>query len=149
MERCSAIIKMLKNEIKIYGKISTFGGSIDNGMTHQEGLAFFEHLEADLRPDLFFPRSTDPTEGTSKRLRNSNAYYIAVRVIGNREMLQRSVWKVENPKTGQAVIASLCDYGPHQSTGRAIDMSDATARALRLQTDDEAVATLLTEIYHD
>lgn len=122
--------------MKIIGKLSFFGGHTDNGMSHSEGLSLFEHHEADLRPDLFFPQSSDPTEGTSKRLRNTQAYYIALRVTGDRDDLKNSVWMVKNPKTGQSVLASLVDYGPHERTGRAVDVSDAIGRALRVETDD-------------
>jgi hypothetical protein len=129
--------------MKTIGKISFFGGPNDKDMKHDEGLAYYEHNEADLRPDLFVPRGTDPNEGTSKRLRSTQACYIALRMTGGREKLRDSLWKVTNPKTGQFVIASLVDWGPAESTGRSADVSDAIGRSLRVQTDDELEIELL------
>lgn len=123
--------------MKISGKISFFGGPLDSGMKPTEGLAYYEHKEADLRPDLFSPRSSDPLEGSSKRLRNTHAFYVAIRFTGSRAEARNSLCIVTNPKTGQFIIASLVDWGPAESTGRAVDASDAVGRALRLQTDDE------------
>lgn len=123
--------------MKLTGKCSFFGGPTDPIMKHFEGLAYYEHEEADRRPDLFLPRSTDPLEGTCKRLKNTQSYYIATRVVSSRPALQRSLWKVTNPKTGQHVIASLVDYGPNEKTGRVADLSDAVGRALRIETDAE------------
>lgn len=124
---------------KLEGKVSFFGGPSDSGMQSGEGLAFYEHHEANLRPDLFIGRSTDPLEGVSKRLRNNSARYIALRISGEREDLKKSVWKVSNPKTGKFVIASLVDWGPHEKTGRVCDFSDAIGYDLHLFTDDIAL----------
>lgn len=129
--------------MKISGKISFFGGPLDSGMKPTEGLAYYEHHEADLRPDLFSPRSSDPLEGTSKRLRNTHACYLALRMVGDREKLKNSLWKVTNPKTGQFLVASLTDWGPHESTGRVVDASDAIGRLLRIETDDEVMVELI------
>lgn len=122
--------------MNVEGKVSFFGGPNDLGMHTWEGCKYYEHTEADLRPDLFFPKSSDPVEGVSKRLRNAQAYYLALRVDGNRYKLQGSLWKIKNPKTGQFVIASLTDWGPAETTGRVADVSDAVGRALRIETDD-------------
>jgi hypothetical protein len=105
-------------------------------MDYEEGLAFYEHKEATLRPDLFLPQGSDPREGVGKRLRNATANYIALRIDGDRSKLKETLWKVKNPKTGQFVIASLVDWGPSPSTGRVVDLSDAIGRALRIETDD-------------
>jgi hypothetical protein len=125
------------NTHSISGKCSFFGGSTDPKMSYFEGLSFYEHAEADLRPDLFLPKSTDGREGSSKRLRSNQAFYIALRIDGERQNLQGSLWKITNPKTGQFVIGSLVDRGPAESTGRIVDLSDAIGRALRIETDDE------------
>lgn len=108
-------------------------------MDYGEGLALYEHHEADLRPDLFLPRGTDPAEGTSQRLR-TNGYYIALRYDKDqpREIGQHIMYKVENPKTGQWVSCSLVDFGPRQSTGRICDVSPGVMQSLRMQTDDIA-----------
>jgi len=133
----------MENNSQIEGTISFFGGISDAGMSFDEGLAYYEHNEADLRPDLFFPRSSDKEEGTSKRLRNTQAYYLALRMEGDREKLKGSLWKIKNPKTNQFVIASLVDWGPAESTGRVADVSDAVGRALRLETDATVIIELL------
>lgn len=128
----------------VAGKVSFFGGNNDTGMRYSEGLALYEHAQADLRPDLFLPRSTDHIEGTSQRLRTSS-YYIALRFNKeiDKEVHRHSAWKVSNPKTGQWVVASLCDYGPHENTGRCADVSPAIMQALRLETDDEILVEKL------
>lgn len=124
--------------MKISGKCSFFGGSSDKGMDYAEGLALYEHKEADLRPDLFYPQATDPNEGTSQRLK-VQSLYIALRFNKeiDRHIHQHSMWKVTNPKTGQWVVASLVDYGPHQSTGRIVDLSPAIGQLLRVETDQD------------
>lgn len=121
----------------IEGKISSFGGPNDPGMDHSEGLALYEAKEADLRPDIFLPSGTDPSEGVSKRLRTTS-YYIALRYDKSipRKQLQNSAWKITNPKTGQSVVASLADWGPSEHTGRVVDASPAVLGSLRIETDD-------------
>jgi hypothetical protein len=122
----------------ITGKVSFFGGRGDPGMRITEGLAFFEHSEADRRPDLFLPRGQDPTEGTSQRLR-LDAYYLALQIPNDadRAAFQGTPYIVTNPKTGQSVLCSLVDRGPNQNTGRVADISPTALRVLRLQTDDD------------
>lgn len=123
--------------ITFEGRCSTFGGRGDAGMRVGEGLAYFEHDEADLRPDLFLPRG-DPIEGASQRLR-PEAFYLALPVAKGsapRFLLAGSPWHVMNPKTGQSVLCSLVDWGPNPNTGRVCDLSPGAARALRLVTDD-------------
>lgn len=130
------------------GKISTFGGPDDKGMSKGEGLAMYEHVEADMRPDLFTPRIL-MDRGVAARLRNNDAMYFAIRFPSidhgarlegwhdgfHRTLLQRRWFLIRGPKTG--IHAALVDYGPHTSTGRMFDLSDALARALGVQTDDE------------
>ena len=121
------------------GKISTFGGANDAGMTHTEGLSLYEHHEADLRPDLFFPRSSDPTEGTSKRLR-PDALYFAYRFkheVFFRKDVQQTPFILRNPKNGKMVCVSLVDWGPAEWTGRMFDLSPKAAELLGVETDEE------------
>lgn len=132
--------------IKIIGKLSTFGGPLDQGMTDGEGCAAYEHSEADRRPDLFVPRSSDFTQGTGRRLR-TDSFYIAVRYPKDersRDFWQKAQWRVINPRTGQWVACSLVDWGPAESTGRVVDASPAVARALRVETNDEVEVQCLT-----
>ena len=120
------------------GKISTFGGPGDTGMTKEEGLSLYEHDEANKRPDLFVTRSQDLREGTSQRLRHDGMYF-AFRFHRpiNREALQRHPWLFTNPKTGAKVVLFLCDWGPHERTGRVFDISPRAAQLLGVKTDDE------------
>lgn len=119
------------------GKMSVFGGPKDTGMTHAEGLALYEHPEADLRPDLFLPRDpADPDAGTSQRLR-PDALYLAVRFEhARRATLQLTPWIVRNSRTMKMIAVSLCDWGPHERTLRVADLSPTAAALLELQTDD-------------
>lgn len=120
------------------GRISTFGGNGDPGMRIDEGLALYEHHEADGRPDLFLPRPVNALAvGTSQRLR-PGALYLAVRfdkAIG-RARLQWTPWALRNPRNGLAVVASLVDWGPHERTGRTFDISPSAAAMLAVNTDD-------------
>lgn len=130
----------------ITGKVSCFGGPLDQGMKDTEGLSIYEGSEADRRPDLFLPRGSDPLQGTSRRLR-TDSFYIAIRFNKDeksRDWWQRSAWRVVNLKTGQWVMCSLVDWGPNEKTGRSVDASPAVLRALRLETDDEVEVTCLT-----
>jgi hypothetical protein len=128
----------------VIGKISTFGGPDDEGMAHGEGLALYEHEEANLRKDLFLERSQDWSEGTSKRLK-PGALYFAFRFPepqshDDRLLLQRTAWIIKNPANGFCSMASLVDWGTNIRTGRSLDLSPALANLLRLKTDDEALA---------
>lgn len=120
------------------GKCSIFGGPNDSGMAETEGLALYEHHEADKRKDLFFPRDADQSIGTSKRLR-PQVFYIAIRYdskVLSRIYWQASEWKVSNLENGKSAIAKLVDFGPAEWTGRAIDLSPGLARELEVKTDD-------------
>jgi len=46
--------------------------------------------------------------------------------------------KVTNPANGRTAYAKPVDWGPHQNTGREIDMSPGLARYLGLRTGDVA-----------
>lgn len=122
--------------MKLEGTVSTFGGRDDPGMKYDEGVAFYEHFEADKRTDLFLPRSSDKAQGTSKRLRNTEAYYCALNVETGweRYVYQRSRWKITNLDNGLAAVVWLVDSGP-SAAHRLIDLSNAVAYFLRLNTD--------------
>lgn len=121
------------------GKCSTFGGLNDSGMMESEGLALYEHAEADTRPDLFRERSANEAEGTSKRLKE-DSFYIALRfnkALHSRKIYQSLKYKVSNPANGKSTIAFLVDWGPNANTGRLVDLSPGLARFLEVQTDQE------------
>lgn len=120
------------------GKMSVFGGIDDKGMTDTEGLALYEHQEADIRPDLFNPRIGG--FGTARRLKDG-AYYLACRYDLKASGVRRAVrqltpYVLHNPKNGKVVVASLVDWGPNERTGREFDVSPGVAAALGVDTDD-------------
>src|SRR5437773_4153499 len=131
---------------RVEGKMSTFGGPRDTGMSADEGLALF--TPADLQNPkysyLFLPAPPPGTTGLGRRL-NPDKYYFACRWNYNdtpREFLKRTLARVENPANGRAADARPVDWGPHISTGRVADLSPGLAVALGLQTDDVVRITI-------
>jgi hypothetical protein len=125
---------------RVEGKMSTFGGPTDTGMSATEGLALF--TPADLQDPkysyLFLPTPPPGTTGLGRRL-DPEKYYFACRWNYNdtpREFLRRALARVENPANGRAADARPVDWGPNASTGRVADLSPGLAKALGLQTDD-------------
>jgi len=125
---------------RVEGKMSTFGGPHDLGMSPDEGLALF--TKADLQNPkyayLFLPAPPPGTSGLGRRL-NPDQYYFACRwnyAGTSREFLRRALALVENPANGRAVDARPVDWGPHPSTGRVADLSPGLAAALGLDTDE-------------
>jgi len=125
---------------RVEGKMSTFGGPTDTGMSATEGLALF--TPADLQDPkysyLFLPTPPPGTTGLGRRL-DPEKYYFACRWNYNdtpREFLKRVLARVENPANGSAADARPVDWGPNISTGRVADLSPGLAKALGLQTDD-------------
>jgi hypothetical protein len=131
---------------RVEGKMSTFGGPRDTGMSADEGLALF--TPADLQDAkysyLFLPAPPPGTTGLGRRL-NPDKYYFACRWNYNdtpREFLKRALARVENPANGRTVDARPADWGPNISTGRVADLSPGLAAALGLQTDDVVRITI-------
>jgi hypothetical protein len=124
--------------MKMEGKISWFGGPDDTFMRHDEGLSFWEHWEANGAPDLFVERSSDLTQGASKRLRCNDAYYIALNIPVHypRKIVHMSRWKITNLETGDYVVAHLVDRGP-SAGGRLVDASRAVMAAIGLNPDKD------------
>lgn len=107
-------------------------------MRPSEGLALYEHHEADQHPELFFPRDLrSPSLGTSKRLRPM-AFYIAIRfnaIERTRAQWQAATWLVRNHANGRFGIAKLVDWGPAEHLGRVVDLSPGLAQKLEVTTD--------------
>src|SRR4249920_1566675 len=125
---------------RVEGKMSTFGGPRDTGMSANEGLALF--TPADLQDPkysyLFLTTPPPGTTGLGRRL-NPDKYYFACRWNYNdtpREFLKRALAPVENPANGRAAEARPVDWGPNISTGRVADLSPGLAKALGLQPDN-------------
>lgn len=122
------------------GKLSVFGGIYDTFMKDDEGLALYEHWEADSRPDLFMPRPENRALGTSKRLK-AGALYFAYRYDKDRPRgwQQRQAFLFTNPMTNVSVVCHLVDWGPHDETMRQFDLSPQAATLLGLKTDEEVI----------
>ena len=124
------------------GKISTFGGPSDTGVAEDENLAFI-YLDdlAEWRFSHLF-LSTSSRNGLARRL-DPEAFYIACRWDYSqtpKDVIRNSMVLV---KAGdKAFWAQPADWGPHEATGRVMDLSPGLARALGLKTDDEAAAML-------
>jgi hypothetical protein len=134
---------------QVEGKMSTFGGPNDHGMSPSEGLALFEPRDLDdpKYADLFLPAPPPGTSGLGRRL-NPDKYYLACRWDygqTSKEFLRRALVRVENIETRRAVEARPVDWGPNADTGRVADLSPGLAAALKLNTDDIVSITIAAE----
>jgi hypothetical protein len=121
------------------GKCSWFGGPDDSGVAPDEGLAFI--FEVDTAPHLFLAEQPDGTTGLARRL-DPDIYYVACRWDYDttpKDMLAESGQRalVIAKKTGKKFRAWPADWGPHEDTGRAADISPGLMEALEIATDDE------------
>jgi N-acetylmuramoyl-L-alanine amidase len=122
------------------GKISTFGGPEDHGVSPSEGLAMW--YTPDECPWLMLPYQPSGTTGMARRL-DPSVFYIACRWdydVTPKTMLRESMQMalVTNKETGCARLAHIADWGPHGDTDRVMDLSPALAESLDLSTNDEA-----------
>lgn len=131
------------------GKMSTFGGPGDTGVSPSEGLALIE--SSDLKDWWFrylFLRTQPPqTSGLARRL-DPDAYYIAMRwnydgsTSGadpnlphtSRDWLRHNYVMVS--AHGITVKCRPADWGPNVNTGRVADVSPGVASVLNIKTDD-------------
>jgi N-acetylmuramoyl-L-alanine amidase len=131
---------------RVEGKMSTFGGPNDHGMSPTEGLALFDN--ADLtNPSfayLFLPASPPGTSGLGRRL-NPDERYLACRwdyTATSRSFLRANKALVQNPQNGRSAYAQPADWGPNTATGRVADLSPGLAAQLGLNTDDDVIVTI-------
>jgi N-acetylmuramoyl-L-alanine amidase len=125
----------------IRGKVSWFGGPQDMGVSPTEGLAFIYEVEQ--APHLFLSYQPPGTTGLARRL-NPDALYIACRWNYDetpKESLLEGMALVQNVRTGRFLRAHPADWGPHDDTDRAADISPGLMALLGLQTDDEVEVT--------
>lgn len=125
--------------VQLQGRISWFGGPLDEGVAADEALAFIYDVED--APYLFLPVQPPNTTGLARRL-NPQVHYIACRWdydITPREMLLQETALIHAPKSGITLRAFPADWGPHVDTGRVADISSGLLHALMLETDDEVV----------
>ena len=121
------------------GKMSTFGGPHDTGVSPSEGLALFDAADIQTAPGGLFLDSQPPeTTGLARRL-NPDAKYLACRwdySVTSRDFLRHATVKVSaNGKS--PVDAQPVDWGPNVATGRVADLSPGLAHALGLDTEDD------------
>lgn len=123
---------------KFSGKCSWFGGPADTGVSPEENLAFI--YSVDEAPYLFLDEQPEGTTGLARRL-DPDVFYIACRWdydVTPKDMLAEDVRAlVIAKKTGMRRLAWPADWGPHEDTGRAADLSPGLLNALGLTTDDE------------
>lgn len=121
------------------GKISSFGGPLDSGLSTLEGLALFNSM--DEAPELFLD-NPDPNVGIARNL-NPNANFCAMRWsydVTPKPLLRFS--SVMISFKDKYVLARCLDWGPHENTGRLIDVSDNVMKTLGCKTDDVVKAVL-------
>jgi len=125
--------------LQLQGRVSWFGGPLDEGVAADEALAFIYDVED--APFLFLPQQPPNTTGLARRL-NPKVPFIACRWdydITPREMLLQETALVHAPKSGITMRAFPADWGPHADTGRVADISSGLMQDLMLETDDEVV----------
>jgi len=125
---------------QVEGKMSTFGGPDDHGVSPTEGLALFEppDLQDPKYASLFLPAPPPGTSGLARRL-NPEKYYLACRWDYSqtpRKFLRDAVADVFNPENKRSANARPADWGPNVDTKRVTDLSPGMAAVLGLNTDD-------------
>jgi hypothetical protein len=132
----------------ILGRMSTFGGPHDTGVSASEGLALIEppDLSQWWFSYLFLASQPPGTTGLARRL-NPDAYYCACRFDyseTSRSLLRHSFVRLKNPSTGKTIFARPADWGPNARTSRVVDISPGAAARLCLTTDDRIECLLIT-----
>ncbi len=128
------------NHVVLHGRMSTFGGPDDDGMTAEEDLALIEkQSQADDYPsDFFLSESAARASGWGRRL-NPEKFYIACRwdySLTPKAFLRTAQITVQDPTNGRSAQARVVDWGPNEATGRIADLSPGLARFLAINTDD-------------
>jgi hypothetical protein len=124
------------------GKCSYFGGPNDMGVDADEDLAWWDDpADADENPHLFLPNQPPGTTGLARRLDPAKPY-VACRWdydVTPKSMLADPTLRalIRNYRNNIQALAWPADWGPHEDTGRAADLSPGLMEALQLQTDDE------------
>lgn len=128
------------NHLVLNGRMSTFGGPADDGMTPTENLALVEkQAQADDYPADFFLSAADAgAPGWGRRL-NPKKFYIACRwdySLTPKAFLRTAVITVQDPTNSRSAQVRAVDWGPNEATGRVADLSPGLADFLGLKTDD-------------
>ncbi len=129
----------------ITGRMSTFGGPRDTGVTPSENLALVWDQATFARvPEYFLPRQPPRTTGYARRL-NPETFYIACRwnyAETPKSYLLGIMVDVTNPRTGATAKAKPIDWGPHERVNRTADLSPGLAAHLGLETNDQCVVVV-------
>ena len=132
------------NDIR-QGKMSTFGGPDDDGVSSSEGLSLVNNKSQLEELKAFFLDKQPPgTTGYAKRL-NPDTFYIACRWdFGqtSKKYLRSILVTVSNPANGKSEQAKPIDFGPATATGRVADLSPGLAKALGLDTDEQCIVEI-------
>ena len=128
------------NHVVLNGRMSTFGGPDDTGMTPTEDLALVDKqsLADDYPADFFLSASEAHATGWGRRL-NPAKFYVACRwdySLTPKAFLRTAQVTVQDPTNGRSAQARVVDWGPHERTGRIADLSPGLARFLEIKTDD-------------
>jgi hypothetical protein len=126
----------------VSGKMSTFGGPSDTGMTPTEGLALFNSDEEMTRHGIAALPVKNGVTGLGRRL-DPNTYYVACRWDYSKtpkSFLQSA--KAAVSANGKSIVARPVDWGPNERTGRVADLSPKLAQDLGLKTDDICTVTI-------
>src|SRR5437868_14902000 len=112
---------------QVEGKMSTFGGPDDHGVSPTEGLALFEppDLQDPKYASLFLLAPPPGTSGLARRL-NPEKYYLACRWDYSqtpRKFLRDAVAVVRNPENKRPANARPADWVPDVDTKRVTDLS--------------------------
>lgn len=126
------------------GRMSTFGGPKDTGMSATEGLSLFGSPAAFTKAgigDWLLSADKAGATGLGRRL-DPTKFYVACRWAYKTTpaaFLRTALIRVSNPKNNKSQVARAVDWGPNAKTGRAADLSPGLAKALGLNTNDICV----------
>lgn len=123
------------------GRVSTFGGPDDPYAGRDEVLALFEsnYEVRDAGAHEYFLKSPPKNAKGTMRQLDPESFYVACRwdyAKASKKELRESLVTVTNPKNGRSAQAKPVDWGPHRSTGRAVDISPGLADYLGVKVDD-------------
>jgi len=129
----------------ITGRMSTFGGPNDMGVSPSENLALVWN-QATFNPvrEYFLPQQPPGTSGYARRL-DPKTYYIACRwnyAVTPKDFLRGTMVEVTNPSNGKTAKAKPIDWGPNASLNRTADLSPGLADHLGLVTNDVCTVVL-------
>jgi hypothetical protein len=137
-----------EEHLRVFGRISEFGGPRDKGVGPREGVALIQNKRDTKRlfcHGLFLSSQPKGTTGLARRL-NPNARYIAMRWDYSKFPPSKlaHMW-VRVSANGITVLARPIDYGPARWTKRVADVSPRIMRDLNIDTDEKATFTLIDE----